>query len=73
MYFLILSSKISCVDRVPSSFSFGGKFYFFQWKFRRVVEKRVLINVSREFPFFFFLDNLGGEKEVEISYCVRVR
>lgn len=68
MYFLILSSKISCVGRsFVSSFSFGGKFYFFQWKFRRVVEKRVLINVSREFSFF--LDNLGGEKDGNIILC----
>lgn len=67
MYFLILSSKISCVGR---SFEFfvRGKILFFSMEISTCCREEGFNKRFQEI-LFFFLDNLGGEKDGNIILC----
>lgn len=68
MYFLILSSKISCVSR---SFEFfvRGKILFFSMEISTCCREEGF-NKRFQGILFFFLDNLGGEKDGNIILCL---
>lgn len=69
MYFLILSSKISCVGR---SFEFfvRGKILFFSMEISTCCREEGFNKRFQRIPSFFYIyNNLGGEKDGNIILC----